>query len=212
MKAPVDDKHDKTHFRVVIFGSARLEKTDPNWTLIYNFAKRLAEAGIDIVTGGGPGLMDAASEGHNAGDRTKNSQSIGLQIILPKKQRDAHHLDIKQEFSLFSERLDHFISLANVVVVAPGGVGTILEFFYTWQLLQVKMIRNIPIILLGEMWVDFLHWIEKWPLEHKFLKSKDIELLVIVNNTEDALKIIQDTYTKFKRTRGHSAENIPFRG
>ncbi|MFH0896727.1 MAG: LOG family protein, partial [Candidatus Bathyarchaeota archaeon] len=133
MKAEPIEGYNKKRFRVVIFGSARLEKGDPNWNLIYDLAKRIAEEDVDIVTGGGPGLMSAASEGHYAGDVGRTIQSIGLQIRLPKEQRDALHLDIRKEFSRFSERLDNFIELANAVIVAPGGVGTMLEFFYTWQ-------------------------------------------------------------------------------
>ena len=195
MKAKTEEGIDKKQFRVVIFGSARIEPGDPNWYLIYDLAKRIAEEGIDLVTGGGPGLMDAASLGHHAGDINRNALSIGLQIKLPEEQRYSNHLDIKKDFYRFSTRLDNFIELANVVVVAPGGVGTLLELFYTWQLIQVKMIHDIPIILIGEMWPDFISWIKKWPLKHKFLEQKDVELLFLVDNYEDALRIIKKVHT-----------------
>ena len=192
-------------FRVVIFGSARIVRGDEIWSTIYELAKKIAEEGMDLVTGGGPGLMDAASEGHFAGEPDKKTvQSIGLQIQLPTEQRSARHLDIKREFSQFSERLDSFIELANIVVVAPGGVGTSLELFYTWQLLQVKMIRNIPIILLGDMWRDFLHWITKWPLQHQFLEQKDVDLLLIANNSSEAFEIIKRTQNEFN---AHAAKS-----
>ena len=193
-----DERKKRKRFHVVIFGSARIKKGDPWWNTIYDLAKRIAEEDMDVVTGGGPGLMDAASEGHYTGDTNKNAQSIGLQIILPKRQRDSEHLDIKKEFSRFSERLDNFIELANVVVVAPGGVGTILELFYTWQLMQVKMIHNIPIILLGDMWLEFFDWMRKMLLENKFIEQNDLDLLFLVNNIEDAHSIIKKTYEKFK--------------
>ena len=198
MKAKPSDGKSKKRFRVVIFGSARIEDGDPNWDLIYDLAKRIAEEDMDVVTGGGPGLMNAASEGHNDGDISKNAQSIGLQIILPKKQVDSRHLDIKKEFYSFSERLDNFIELANAVVVAPGGIGTMLEFFYTWQLMQVKMIRDIPIILLGEMWPDFVQWMKKWQLNNRLIEQKAMNLLFLVNNNDDALIIIKKAYEKFK--------------
>lgn len=188
---------NRENFRVVIFGSARIERGDSNWNLIYNLARRIAEEGMDIVTGGGPGLMNAASEGHYAGDVTEKSQSIGLQIRLPKPQMNANHLDIKKEFSRFSERLDDFMELANTVVVAPGGVGTMLEFFYAWQLIQVRMIQHIPIILLGDMWSDFVDWIKKWPLKDKLLEQKDIDLLLLANNNEEAMDIINKAYKEF---------------
>ncbi|MCK5625732.1 LOG family protein, partial [Candidatus Bathyarchaeota archaeon] len=167
MKAETEDGIKKNHFRVVIFGSAQIEPGDPNWHLIYDLAKSIAMIGFSIITGGGPGLMDAASVGHYAGDRTHKTHSIGLQIKLPREQKDANHIDIKKDFSRFSSRLDNFMELANVVIVASGGVGTVLELFYTWQLMQVKMIRNVPIILIGEMWLDLVRWIKKWPLKNR---------------------------------------------
>jgi uncharacterized protein (TIGR00730 family) len=189
--------NETSHFRVVIFGSARIKRGDPNWDLIFDLAKRVAEEGVDIVTGGGPGLMDAPSEGHYAGDPTHKAYSIGLQIKLPKEQRDARHLDIKKEFFQFSTRLDNFMELANAVVVAPGGVGTLLELFYTWQLIQVRMMRSIPIILLGDMWSEFLDWIRQWLLKNEFLDKKDIDLLFLV---EEALDIIKRAYEEYRRT------------
>ena len=191
---------NKKRFYVVIFGSARIEPGDPNWYLIYDLAKGLAEECIDLVTGGGPGLMDAASVGHHAGDVNRSALSIGLQIKLPKEQRDSEHLDIKKEFSRFSTRLDNFIEFANIVVVAPGGVGTLLELFYTWQLLQVNMIQDIPIILLGNMWKDFIRWIKKWPLKNRFLKQEDLDLLTVVDTYEETLDIIKKVYQSTLKT------------
>jgi len=199
MKVKPNKGYAQKRFRVVIFGSARLEKDDPNWNLIFDLARRIAEEDMDIVTGGGPGLMNAASEGHNSGDLGKHMQSIGLQIKLPKEQRDALHLDIRKEFNRFSERLDNFIDLANVVIVAPGGVGTLLEFFYTWQLLQVKMIYDIPIILLGKMWLDLVQWIRIWLLENKLLDQEDLDLLYLVHDNEEALTIIKNAREKFQK-------------
>jgi predicted Rossmann-fold nucleotide-binding protein len=91
-------KSIKHTFRVVIFGSARIRRGDEIWSMIFELAKKIAKDGMDLVTGGGPGLMDAASEGHHAGDPDKKTvQSIGLQIQLPTEQQSAHHLDIKKE-------------------------------------------------------------------------------------------------------------------
>jgi uncharacterized protein (TIGR00725 family) len=140
---------DKGLFHVCIFGSARLREGDPEYNLIYQLSTMIAEEGMNVVTGGGPGLMEAASKGHRAGRKDKKVQTIGLTINLPKKEEANPHLDIKKDFEKFSSRLDNFMLLSNVVVVAPGGVGTLLEFLYTWQLVQVKHICEIPIILLG---------------------------------------------------------------
>ena len=86
-----------------------------------------------------------------------------------------------------------------MVVVAPGGVGTLLELLYTWQLLQVRMIFDIPIILLGEMWSDFIRWIREWPLKNQFLGKQDLNLLFLADNWESALDIIKKAQTEFKK-------------
>lgn len=189
----------KGHFRVCIFGSARLKEGDPEYDIVYKLSKMIAEEGVDIITGGGPGLMEAASAGHHAGRKDGNTHTFGLTIHLPREQKTSQHLDIKKEFSRFSERLDNFMILSNVVVVAPGGVGTLLEFLYTWQLVQVKHICDIPIILLGEMWPELIQWIEKWPLEHKLLTPEEMHSLFLADDCEEAIKIIRKAYSEFKK-------------
>jgi predicted Rossmann-fold nucleotide-binding protein len=87
--------------------------------------------------------------------------------------------------------------LSNAVVVAPGRVGTLLELLYTWQLMQVKTICNIPIILLGEMWTDFITWIKKWPLKNKLINQEDFELLFLAKNSKEAFIIIKEAYTAY---------------
>ena len=198
MKVDGESSDRKKRFCVAIYGSARIEKRDTNWTLVYSLAKRIAEEGMDIVTGGGPGLMDAASKGHYAGDIGNKSDSIGLQIKMPKEQRDALHLDIKKEFHSFSKRLDSFIELANIVVVAPGGVGTLLELLYTWQLLQVEMISDVPIILIGEMWSHFIRWVKEWPLNSHFLDKEDLNLLFLAKDSGSAFDVIKKKQMEFK--------------
>jgi predicted Rossmann-fold nucleotide-binding protein len=198
MSTELDAELSRKHFRVVIFGSARIRKGDPIYTMVYDLAKLVSAAEMDIVTGAGPGLMNAASEGHHDGRRSGKSHSVGLRIDLPMEEAEAWHLDIKKEFNRFSNRLESFMNLSNVVVVAPGGVGTMLEFFYTWQLLQVKQLSNIPIILLGYMWLDLVHWIKEWPLRRKMLNTEDIELLFLARNCSEAFTIIEKTYEAFR--------------
>ncbi|MCX8183528.1 MAG: LOG family protein [Crenarchaeota archaeon] len=192
-------KTGRKGFTVAIFGSARIREGSAIYREIHDLAAMISGAGMSIVTGGGPGLMDAASKGHYVGRRGRNAKSIGLRIRLPFKEKESSHLDIKKEFKHFSTRLDGFIRHSNVVVVAPGGVGTLLEFAYTWQLLQVKHISNIPIILLGRMWFDFVKWIRKWPLKQKLIDPKDVELLFLAKDIHEAFSVIQKAYELYER-------------
>ncbi len=188
----------KNHFRVTIFGSARIKKGDKTYTLVYDLAKLIGKEGMDIVTGGGPGLMDAASSGHFAGDKGNKAKSIGLAIHLPREQRDSHHLEIKKEFHQFSKRLDNFMYLSNAVVVAPGGVGTLLEFLYAWQLVQVHKVKEIPIILLGDHWNELLDWIKRNPVKHGLIGKQELEPLFCVKTAEEAMEIIRKARTAYK--------------
>lgn len=201
-------KQAKNHFRVAIFGSARIKKGNPEYKLVHTLAKMIGKGGMDIVTGGGPGLMDAASRGHHAGKKNHDVHTLGLTINLPREQKDSYHLDIKQDFDRFSGRLDKFMELSNVVVVAPGGVGTTLEFFYTWQLMQVEHICDTPLILMGEMWSSLLKWVEKYPLKRKLLDKKDLDSLFVVKNCSEAMSIIKHAHEHFKKDGKNICSNM----
>lgn len=208
MKRKSNPSAIKNRFRIAIFGSARIKKGQQRYNLIYNLAKEIAEQGIDIVTGGGPGLMDAASRGHHAGRKNKNIYTVGLTIHLPKEQKQSYHLDVKKDFHKFSKRLDNFIHLSNVVVVAPGGVGTMLELMYVWQLVQVKYSCRIPIILFGDIWKDFIKWIKKGPLKNEFLDEEDLELLYLAKNHDEAMELIKLSYEEYKKGSKNICLNI----
>lgn len=199
---------DVNHFRVAIFGSARTKKNDPNYKMIYDLAKLIGERNFDIVTGGGPGTMEAANAGHKAGNNMNKSQSYGLLIKLPREQKSNKHLDVKKEFKIFSNRLDNFMALSNVVVVSPGGIGTLLELFYTWQLEQVNQTSNIPIILLGKHWNGLLRWIRKYVLKNGFIDSKDLEFVYHVKNYKQAMEIINYTYNEFEANTNNVSPNL----
>lgn len=152
----------------------------------------LGERGIDVVTGGGPGLMAAASNGHKEGRRNKknNSHAIGLEIELPKEQKTNEGVDVLRRFKRFSNRLDNFMLLSDVIVVAPGGVGTLLELFYSWQLVQVNKINNIPIIIIGSHYKGLVKWLSDYPMKKKYFSRKDLELLFLAKDAKEAIKII----------------------
>ncbi|MDF1552889.1 MAG: LOG family protein [Deferrisomatales bacterium] len=176
------------HYRVAIFGSARIQEHDPEYAEVFRLARELALQGFDVVTGGGPGLMHAANAGHKSAAGA--GHSVGLNIKLPHEQAANRFLDLEQEFERFSERLDTFVSLSDAVVVAPGGVGTLLELFYAWQLMQVEHICETPIILLGSMWSGLLSWLRGTVLPRGLFSEGDLHSLFHVQTPEEAVSLI----------------------
>ena len=200
-KFQIFEKKDRGHYKVIIFGSSRVKMYDPIYKSVRRLARMLGERGVDVVTGGGPGLMQAANEGHQEGRRAahKRSHSIGIGVKLLWNQKFNKSVQYKEEFNKFSRRLDEFMLLSNAIVVAPGGLGTTLELFYTWQLVQVHNICNIPIILMGKRWRGLLKWIKKEPLAKKYLSAEDYQLVFCVDTPQQAIKIIEESYQSFKR-------------
>lgn len=186
-------------FRVTIFGSARIKKSDKIYREVFSLGKMLGERGIDIVNGGGPGLMNAASAGHKTGRDGTGAKTIGLNIKLPHEQRTNDNLNLVREFARFSKRLDNFMLLSNAIVVAPGGIGTLLELFYSWQLVQVEEICNIPVILLGDVWEGLIKWMEEQLLEKKYFSKKDIDAFFIAKDAKEAIEIIDKAREYYKK-------------
>lgn len=205
---PIAKELKRTEFRVVIFGSARLKKSDKIYKQVYNLAKEIGKNGIDIVTGGGSGLMEAANAGHEAGDKEDMADSIGLTIQLPWEPKKNVYLELKKHFKKFSHRLDHFMALSSVAVIMPGGVGTCLEFFYTWQLIQVKHICPIPVILVGKMWEKLIEWVKKYPLKQGLISKSDLKQIYLAKNNKEAIQIIKNTREIFKKEGDNYCQNI----
>src|SRR5262249_9808083 len=148
-------------YRVTIFGSAR---AGPG-TFVYDEVKRvsaaLAAMGCDIITGGGPGLMQAANEGASAADAPERSRSVGIRVELPFEQDVNPFVHQAFEHKTFFSRLHHFVLTSDAYVVTPGGIGTVLELMLVWQLLQVKHVQDTPLILVGKMWAELVDWARK---------------------------------------------------
>ncbi|MDW7774471.1 MAG: LOG family protein [Desulfobulbaceae bacterium] len=176
------------HYRVAIFGSARIKAGDKIYQDVFAIAKGLAGQGFDIVTGGGPGLMLAANSGHKSAG--SNNHSMGLNIRLPLEQIANSYLDINHDFDRFSDRLDTFVSLSDVVVVCPGGIGTLLELFYAWQLVQVKHLCETPIILFGEMWSGLLEWLKREILEIGLFDPQDMNNIFHLQSPEEVVHLV----------------------
>jgi len=184
-------------FRVCIFGSARISPGSPFYKQVEDLAVALASQGIDIVTGGGPGLMEAANKGAKAG--SNKSRSIGLPIDLPFETDANSHLDVKHQHRRFSSRLDEFMRISHAVIVTPGGIGTCLELFYTWQLMQVGHIKQRPLILLGsDMWKGLMGWLSEQPLQQELMSVRDFDMLKVVDSVDEVLKVLEPEIEKFR--------------
>lgn len=187
----------KCDFGVAVFGSARVKMNKKIYKQVYGLARLIGKSGYDLITGGGPGLMEAASSGHAEGDQLRRADMIGLTIKLPFEQSVSQYLELRKDFSTFSSRLEHFMALSNVLVVTQGGIGTMLELFYTWQLLQVHHIDFKPIILVGPMWVKLIDWMKKYMLREGLVSNDDFRFLYLVNNNREAMKIINQYHEEY---------------
>jgi len=193
---------EQGRFRVVIFGSARIGPQDTAYQAVYRIARALTERNIDIVTGGGPGLMEAANRGVNE-MAERAGKSYGLPIDIPSLHEPANkHLDIKSSHRRFSLRLDEFMRLSNAVIVAPGGIGTLLELMYVWQLLQVGLTNDRPVILFNkETWGGLLKWVRDVLLTHGYISPNDLRWIRLVDSEEEAIRLILNAQERYIRSQ-----------
>jgi uncharacterized protein (TIGR00730 family) len=146
----------RERYRVTVFGSARVQPGTPAYVEVKTLAEALAGMGCDIVTGGGPGLMQAANEGTAAS--AGRVGSVGIRVHLPFEQDVNAFVTEAFEHRTFFTRLHQFVLQSDAFVVAPGGIGTVLETMMIWQLLQVGHLSETPLILVGGMWPGLIEW------------------------------------------------------
>src|SRR5262245_47850398 len=146
----------RDRYRVTIFGSARVKPGTFGYEVTKRAAAALAEMGCDIITGGGPGLMQAANEG--AAAAPDRARSVGIRVDLPFEQEVNAFVSQAFEHRTFFTRLHQFVLTSDAYLVAPGGIGTVLETMMIWQLLQVGHLRNTPLILVGRIWPGLVEW------------------------------------------------------
>ncbi|ALG69390.1 TIGR00730 family Rossman fold protein [Beggiatoa leptomitoformis] len=186
---------------VTLFGSARFPAEHPYCQLAEKIAKELSDAGFAIISGGGPGIMEAANKGAFAG----NSPSIGLNISLPHEQSANAYQDIALNFRHFFARKVMFVRYSSAYVVLPGGFGTLDELAEVLTLVQTHKIPRIPIILVyREFWQGLLDWIQTVLVTHHTISPEDLELITIADDTETVVKTIFDYYEK----RAENAETV----
>ena len=180
---------------VSFFGSARLEPTSPYYILAVEAAQAIAKRGFAIITGGGPGIMEAANKGAQA----VNGRSCGLSIDLPMESATNLFIDTKYNlnFRYFFVRKVMFIRYAQSYVFLPGGVGTLDELFEALTLIQTKKIHSFPIYLMGKQyWEGLIHWIKETMLGHACISPEDMDLMHITDDPEEVANGIERHYQK----------------
>ena len=181
---------------VSIFGSARTKPDHKYYQLAQRIAKKITEHGYGIITGGGPGIMEAGNRGaHLAG-----GTSVGLNIDLPFEQHDNPYIDSDKsiDFDYFFVRKVMFVKYSQGFVVMPGGFGTLDEFFEALTLIQTHKIDRFPLILVGsEFWGGLLDWIKNTLLEAGNISPEDIDLISLVDHEDDVLEILDTFYDEY---------------
>ena len=184
-------------YRVTIFGSARTKPGHFVYAEVKRFARALAEMGWDVVTGGGPGLMQAANEGAKEAETRVGQQSLGIRVELPFEQFANPFVDENFEHQTFFTRLHHFVLASDAFVVVPGGIGTALELFMVWQLIQVKHVTEHPLILVGTMWSGLIDWINESMITRGLASPQDMNAVSVVASYEEAIPIIRASYERY---------------
>ncbi|WP_343486208.1 TIGR00730 family Rossman fold protein [Allomuricauda sp. d1] len=178
---------------VSIFGSARTKKGEKYYDLAVDVSKKLAEAGYGVITGGGPGIMEAGNRGANQA----GGISVGLNIDLPFEQHDNPYIDADKslDFDYFFVRKVMFVKYSQGFVVLPGGFGTLDELFEAMTLIQTQKIHRFPIVLVGtEFWKGLVDWIRDTLLEAKNISATDLDLFKLVDSADDVVEIIDSFY------------------
>jgi uncharacterized protein (TIGR00730 family) len=178
---------------VTVFGSARVGEEHRAYRDAREVARRLAEAGFAIVTGGGPGVMEAA----NRGAREGGGLSVGFNIELPHEQRSNPYIDIGLTFKHFYARKTMFVKAAEGFVIFPGGFGTLDELFESLTLIQTGKVLHFPVVLFDTgFWRQLLEWIEQHPLAEGMVSPGDVALLTLTDDPGEAVATIVECYDR----------------
>lgn len=181
---------------VTIFGSARTRPSNINYKKAEEIAFRLVQHGYGVITGGGPGIMEAGNKGaHRAGGK-----SVGLNIFLPFEQQGNIYIDKDKliTFDYFFVRKVMFVKYSQGFIVMPGGFGTLDELTEALTLIQTKKIGRFPIVMVGKKyWGGLVTWIKKVLISEKMVSPNDMDLFSVVDTPEDAVKVIDEFYSKY---------------
>jgi uncharacterized protein (TIGR00730 family) len=189
---------------VSIFGSARTRKGQRYYQDAIDVAAALSKAGYSIITGGGPGIMEAANLGGSMGE----GHSIGLNIRLPYEQGANEHAETVIHFNYFFARKVMFVKYACAFVALPGGFGTLDEIFEALTLKQTRKIHDFPVILYGsEFWDGMVRWLHDQPLANRMVSQRDLRLFKVTDDAEEVVRIVQHHWAQRKRSRGPRGGN-----
>jgi uncharacterized protein (TIGR00730 family) len=176
---------------VSVFGSARVDPGSPYYNKCLKVAESLAKDGFAVISGGGPGIMEAA----NKGAQNANGTSVGLNIALPMEQTQNSFQDVRIEFRYFFVRKLMFVKYAVAYVIFPGGFGTLDELFEALTLIQTKKIRGFPVVLVGrEYWSGLIEWMKNTLLAADSINKEDLDFMHIVDEPEEVCAIINRRY------------------
>lgn len=194
----------RDRYRVTVFGSARTDKEHWVYKEVRDMCAALTALGCDIVTGGGPGLMQAANEGARAAVAAGSAQSIGIRVELPFEQEVNPFVEQAFEHESFFTRLHQFVLMSDAYIVAPGGIGTVLESMMVWQLLQVRHLEGTPLVFAGPMWRGLVEWARSQMLRPGFelASATDLDIPRCVDDADEAVAIIREHHARWQATRG----------
>jgi uncharacterized protein (TIGR00730 family) len=195
----------RDRYRVTIFGSARAKPGTVAYDETKRAATELAKMGCDIITGGGPGLMQAANEGVEVAGE---AHSLGIRVDLPFEQEVNPFVEMAFEHRTFFTRLHHFVLASDAFIVAPGGIGTVLETMMIWQLLQVRHLENTPLILVGKLWPGLIEWVRESMLsfETPLINKEDVDIPKCVANADEAIAIIREHREQWLATNANKSQ------
>jgi uncharacterized protein (TIGR00730 family) len=178
---------------VTIFGSARVHEEHPAYRAAIETGRRFAQAGFTVVTGGGPGVMEAANRGAKEG----GGQSVGFNIELPHEQESNPYLDVSLTFTHFYARKTMFVKAAEGFVIFPGGFGTLDEFFEALTLIQTGKVLHFPVVLFdSDYWRGLLDWIQERLLAEGMISANDEDLLVVTDDSAEAVESVVTCYER----------------
>ena len=178
---------------VSIFGSSRVKTDDKYYKMAEELAKMLAKEGYAIISGGGPGIMEAA----NKGAFKAGGESIGLNIEIPREQKPNKFVKTLLNFRYFFCRKVMFVKYASAYVVFPGGYGTMDEFFEALTLIQTKRIKTFPVVLVGgEYWRELVEWINGELIKRRYISQKDANIFHVADTSQEVVEVIKNFYKK----------------